>query len=111
MLAAARGKSNSEQCGACAVTSVSRFMMFKIVPTVAWQVINDETVIINLSNKRILGLNDVGTLIWSLLETSSMSKMTKTVVDQYGVDHEVARGDINAFIAEMQARGLIEVAK
>jgi hypothetical protein len=81
--------------------------MFKIAPTVAWQVIQDETVIINLEDRRALGLNQVGTLIWSMIESSSVDQMTEVVVARYGADREVVRTDIDSFIAEIQQRGLV----
>ncbi len=74
----------------------------------AWQLLSDEVIIVDLETKKVLGLNPVGSLVWSLLETHRTPAIVEEIIRHYGIDPETAERDVSAFIEKMSDRGLLE---
>ena len=56
----------------------------------------------------IYTLNEVGTLIWNLIDGRTLvGQMVKAVCDVYGVAKEEAEKDVDEFLASLHAAGLI----
>ncbi len=76
----------------------------------AWQLLSDEVIIVDLETKKVLGLNPVGSLVWSLVETHQPTTIVEEIIRHFDIDSETAKKDISAFIEKMSDRGLLEYA-
>lgn len=59
----------------------------------------------------IMTLNDVGTLIWNLLDRengATKQELLEAVLAEYDIDEETASKDIDRFIIKLQAQKLTE---
>ena len=73
--------------------------------------LQEESVILNLDSERYFGLDDVGTRFLSVLTTSdSIDEAYQSLVDEYDVDREMLRQDLEALIQNLLQKGIIEVS-
>ncbi len=82
-------------------------MAAAISPHVAWQVLDGEAILVDLPKGRILGLNSVGSLIWSLLADHDETAIADEVGRRFDVDAATARRDVACFTAMLRERGLL----
>jgi hypothetical protein len=69
-----------------------------------------EIVLLSLRDGMYYGLDDVGARLWSLLRhPMTVRGLREAIVTEYQVEPERCERDIRALLAEMLARGLIEV--
>jgi hypothetical protein len=80
---------------------------WKIAEPVAWQLVGDEAVLVDLGAGRAIGLNDTGSFIWPLIERECEAGIVRAVVRRFRVDAEVARTEVARFVDLLSARGLI----
>ena len=84
----------------------------KIHPDVLFQVVNGETVLLNLKNERYFGLDEVGTRIWQLLnDDGDLQKAFAIMLDEYDVEASQLEEDINKLVGELLEDGLIEIKR
>jgi hypothetical protein len=86
-------------------------LKWKFETQVAWQTVAGEAVILDLSQNRALGLNAVGSFIWTHLELDDDEEIARKVAADYRIDPSAARRDVQAFLEAMRLRGLIAPAK
>ena len=56
----------------------------------------------------LITVNDVGTLIWKMLqEEVSIEEITKRILEEYDVEESVARADIEEFLGELRKHGIL----
>jgi coenzyme PQQ synthesis protein D (PqqD) len=78
-------------------------------PSVAWQTIDGETVLLRVKETELLGLNEVGRRIWELADgTRSIDQIIEAVTAEYRVPGDAARADALRFIQEMTSIGAID---
>jgi hypothetical protein len=53
-------------------------------------------------------LNEVGARIWALADGRTLSEILDVLVNEYDVDRTQLRVDAEAFLSELQVRGLLE---
>lgn len=71
---------------------------------------DDEEIILHLDSDRYYGLNDVGTLIWNLVqEERTVAEIRIEIVDEYEVEPQRCEEDIDAFLTELAEQDLIEI--
>ncbi|MGH9254313.1 MAG: PqqD family peptide modification chaperone [Vicinamibacterales bacterium] len=69
-----------------------------------------EVVILDLKSGIYYGLDEVGALIWSLIEhPASALAIRDAIMADYDVDTPTCERDIRAFVDRMQAIGLVEI--
>ena len=73
----------------------------------AWQQIGAELVVMNLSEKKVLGLNPTGALLWSLVEERDENGLVSALVERFATDEQQARGDVRGFVSMLRERGLV----
>lgn len=74
-------------------------------------VIDGESVILNLKNERYYGLDGIGTSMWDALTTgTSIQAAYERLLNEYEVDGEVLRQDLTHFIEQLLERGIVELA-
>lgn len=83
--------------------------------SVVARVVAGETLIVPIRGRvgdlaSIYSFNGTGTLIWKLLETpTTVSQLAVAVAQEYDVDPSQAERDVESFVDEMKAVGLVEV--
>lgn len=74
-----------------------------------WQEVDDEVVVLDLDGSEYLRLNGSGRLLWERLRTpSSVDDLAAVLLDEYDIDMERARRDVDAFVDELRAKRLID---
>ena len=72
------------------------------------QVVNGETVILDLKSECYFGLDEVGTRIWQLLqEHGDVQKTFDTMLEEYDVDANTLASDMKNLIGDLTEKGLI----
>ena len=71
-----------------------------------------EYVLLNLNNGTYYGLEDVGGIIWKMLQTPvSMADLCRTVTDAFAVDFDTCLRDVTNLLDELVANGLVEMTQ
>lgn len=85
------------------------FSLRVVVPeTVLFRELDGEAVILNLNTESYLGLDDVGTRIWTALTSQpSVQAAYEALLSEYDVSPEVLRADLERLLGEMLEHGLI----
>ena len=76
-------------------------------PDVAWQRIGDEAVLMSLAEGRVIGLNAVGALVWSLVEERDEDGLVAAVVERFATVDAGARDDVRGFLSLLLERRLV----
>ena len=80
-------------------------------PNVMLRVIGDEAVILNLKSGLYLGLDPVGTRIWTVLSNApSIQAAYESLLTEYDVEPERLRSDLDELLDKLLEQGLIEIA-
>jgi hypothetical protein len=79
----------------------------RVAPELAWQTIDGESVVIDLPRRRVLGLNPVGSFIWSRIDSASEEEIAAELVREFDVDEARARNDVREFLARLRDRGFL----
>lgn len=68
----------------------------------------DGLVLLDVRGGVVLASNAIGARIWQLLERgTTVAGAAGALVEEYGIPHERASGDVAAFVAALVARGLV----
>jgi hypothetical protein len=79
-------------------------------PDVMLRVIGDEAVILNLKRELYLGLNPVGTRMWTVLQSSpTVQAAYEALLEEFEVEPERLRQDLDQLLDQMLEQGLIEL--
>ena len=91
--------------------ALNAIMKISACPHVVSRMIGDRALILVPEHDQIQQLNEVGSLIWSLLveRESSLDELTERVSDRFEVAPQDAREDITDFVELLRSKGLIEV--
>ncbi|HEU4993251.1 MAG TPA: lasso peptide biosynthesis PqqD family chaperone [Gemmatimonadaceae bacterium] len=70
-----------------------------------------ETILLSMENAMYYGLDEVGSRIWELVrEPVRVSDIRDVIADEYDVDVDRCEADVLAFLREMIAKGLVQIA-
>ncbi|MGH9754004.1 MAG: PqqD family protein [Blastocatellia bacterium] len=91
--------------------SVSFDQKLAVTPDTLINLIEGESVLLNLKSESYFGLDQVGTRMWTLLTTSdSIQSAYEALLDEYDVGAERLREDMRDLVEKLVANGLVEVA-
>ena len=91
--------------------SVSFDQKLAPTPDTLINVIEGESVLLNLKSESYFGLDQIGTRMWTLLTTSdSIQSAYEALLDEYDVSADDLRRDMQDLIEKLVANGLVEVA-
>ncbi len=77
---------------------------------VLMQTLDDEAVLLNLSNEHYYGLNELGLKLWELLEKhNSVDQLVETMLQEYEVSREELVQDINELLSDLEENDLIQL--
>ena len=79
----------------------------RLAPELAWQMIDDEALIVDLPRRRFLGLNPSASFIWARIGRVSEEEIAAELADAFEVDEGRARDDVRAFVARLRDRGFL----
>ena len=82
-----------------------------LASNVIFQELDDESVLLNLTDEKYYALNEVGTRIWQLLnENSDVNSMVEQLLAEYdGVNETTLRADLADLIDKLSDVNLITV--
>ena len=76
---------------------------------VAWSNVGDEVVLMLMAESEYLSLNPSGAHLWNrLVEGATVEELVESLDDAFEVEEPTARADVDAFIAELRGRGLLD---
>ncbi len=74
-----------------------------------WREIDGELVALDGRLSTYLAANSAGALLWqTLVEGATRDDLADTLVAAHGIDRERAVADVEAYVAELAAQGLLE---
>ena len=78
---------------------------------VSWREVEGEAVVLDMRSSTYFRTNRSATvLLKALVEGADRSELEARLVATYGLGPEQASGDVGAFLAELERRGLLEDA-
>src|SRR5436309_1366401 len=81
-----------------------------VATDVLYRLVGEEAVLLNLSTELYLGLDTVGTRMWTVLTaTPSIQAAYDALLQEYEVDPEQLRRDLDEFMDKLLEQGLIQV--
>jgi hypothetical protein len=73
-----------------------------------WRELGDRIVILDLQTSSYLTVEASGTTVWKLLQAGATTDdLAEALCGEYDVDHETAVGDIEEFLGDLSAKGLL----
>ncbi len=79
----------------------------RVSPLVKGSTTDDGLVLLDVRGGVVLASNVVGARIWQLIEEEQdTSEIARSISNEFEVDLERARRDVDAFVAALRARGL-----
>ena len=81
--------------------------MERIAPELAWQVVDDEGVVVDLPRRRMLGLSPTAAFVWSRIGAQPEDEIAAALARAFDVDEPTARADVASFVAQLRDRGLV----
>jgi hypothetical protein len=80
----------------------------EIGESVIFQKLNDEAVLLNMSNQQYFGLNDTGARMWELLVTlGEPSEVVARMEQDYSVPAATLQADLESLMKELLDAGLL----
>ncbi len=74
-----------------------------------WREIEDEMVAVDVRNSTYLSANASATILWRrLVSGATRDDLAAELVDRFGIGVEQARTDVDAFVGDLGAQGLLE---
>jgi len=79
-------------------------------PDVLVKELRGEAVLLDLKTERYFGLDPIGTRAWTLLSSQpTIDEAYRAMLDEYDVEPEQLRLDLEDFVVRLRKHGLIEV--
>jgi Coenzyme PQQ synthesis protein D (PqqD) len=83
-----------------------------ISPSVIFEELEGEVVLLHLEGGMYYKLNGSGTRIWSLIQQhEDVSDVVRAVTAQYHVEPDVAERDVAALVKQLEEKGLVTVER
>jgi coenzyme PQQ synthesis protein D (PqqD) len=83
-------------------------MRIAVAPDVMFRIVGDESVLLNLKSETYLGLDAVGTRMWTLLTGSeSIQSAYETLLGEYEVGDQQLRRDLEEFVGKLLENDLV----
>ena len=77
----------------------------------AWRTVDDELIAIDVRDSTYLSANDSGLLMWNALAVGTTKEdLVASLVEAYGIEPENAGADVDAFLADLKERRLLDEA-
>jgi len=81
-------------------------------PNILYRVIDDEAVLVMPEQGKVKVVNEVGAVIWSLLDNHrTIQEIIQEICSQFEVDENTAEKDTIKFISDLVEREIVSIAK
>jgi hypothetical protein len=81
-------------------------------PDVLMQRLEDESVFLNLATEEYFGLDAIGTAMWeALIESGRIDRAYRRLLDEFDIDPEVLRRDLDGLVRTVSQRGLLQIGE
>lgn len=81
-----------------------------IPDTLFLQTVDDETILLDTNTQEYFSLNEVGTIIWNILEEKKdLNEVQKEILNIYDTDENQVKSDILNFFEALKEKKLIFV--
>ena len=81
-----------------------------VSPDVLFRVVGNEAVLLNLKTELYLGLNPMGTEMWTVLtNTRSLQGAYDMLLQEFDVEPERLRQELDEFVSKLLEQGLIQL--
>ena len=78
--------------------------------TVFAQEVDGEMVLLDMNSENYFGLDEVGTAIWQAMqEKESLKEVFEVLLEQYEVEEDVLKKDLETFVEKLEESGLVKV--
>jgi hypothetical protein len=85
--------------------------MIKANNKILFQKLGKEAVILHLDSEEYFGLDEIGTRIWEVLkQEGSTEKALSILLEEYNVEEEILRADIEELIAQLRKEKILKDA-
>jgi hypothetical protein len=85
-------------------------MIYRITTGTLFQVLGEESVLLNLKAEQYYGLDPVGTRMWELLtQNIDIEATIQQLLAEYDTEETTLRSDLRELIEQLVAKGLLEV--
>lgn len=75
----------------------------------SWRQVGDEVIVLDLRSNAYLSINETGTALWEMLVNGSTpATMSERLMSEFSVDEDRARADVEAFVAMLTERDLLQ---
>lgn len=79
------------------------------VDDLSWRLIENEIVAVDIASSTYLSANPSGALLWQMLADGTTRRdLIDSLVERFGIAVELAEADADAFVANLESRGLLE---
>jgi hypothetical protein len=83
-------------------------MRIAVVPDVMFRTVGEESVLLHLKTETYMGLDPVGTRMWTLLtQSDSIEDAYQALLREYDVESQQLRRDLEDFIAKLIENDLV----
>jgi len=90
--------------------SLSLTQRVTIAPDVLFRTVGDEAVLLNLKTELYLGLDPIGTRMWTVFkESGSLQEAYDRLLEEFDVEPARLRADLEEFIGKLQTQSLIDL--
>lgn len=77
---------------------------------IAWRIIEDEAVLVDVRGDEVLHLNPTASFMWSMLDgQTSLEEIAARMTEEFKVEKEVALRDVVEFASRLLEKGVAEV--
>jgi hypothetical protein len=74
----------------------------------AWRMVDDEIVAVDLRTSTYLNTNGSGAVLWrALADGATDEELVALLVEEFGIDADRARADVDRFLDAVRARALL----
>lgn len=75
----------------------------------ASRVVSGSAVVVVIDAQELHTLNEVGTRVWQLAQSTSLSDIARTIAEEYDVAYDAALADVRSFAGTLLSGGMVEV--
>ena len=88
----------------------SKIRRYRAIKEHLFSDLTEEAVLLSLKNGKYYGVNHVGAAIWSIIQQPvTLSEIESSLMEQYEVDEETCRTEVETFLENMIREELIDV--
>jgi hypothetical protein len=82
------------------------------MPGVAWRIVQEEAILVNVRKDEVIHLDRVASFIWSRMDgAASLAEIAEDLIEEFDVEMEIALDDIIVFADRLLNQGAAEIVQ